>query len=143
MTDDGQIKPPPGEEIADVFTRRFAAAVEWYQQRNGKLSSVALSRWLTDQGYDASPSYISRLRKGVVRTPSFKVLEGIAKFFELDPAYFMASNDANAAAMMEAVTDSEVRRLALRAGELSTENLDALTRIIIRIKADDEEEEGS
>lgn len=44
-------------------------------------------------GYSLSDAYISQLRTGKARTPSFRTVEAIARAFEVSVTYFLANPD--------------------------------------------------
>ncbi|GAA1479653.1 hypothetical protein GCM10009624_00930 [Gordonia sinesedis] len=44
-----------------------------------------------DLGYSLSDAYISQLRSGKARTPSFRTVEAIARAFEVSVTYFLAN----------------------------------------------------
>ncbi|WP_284741865.1 helix-turn-helix domain-containing protein [Amycolatopsis sp. RTGN1] len=69
-------------------------------------------------GEPCSHNYIGKLRSGASAEPKMAVVEAIADFFEMPPAYFF--DDARSQAMMEQMelatilADSDARALVLR-----------------------------
>src|SRR5918912_4151596 len=78
-------------------------------------------------GPTISATYIWQLRKGLRDNPTKRHLEALADFFGVSPAYFF--DDAAAEridaelALLAALRDAPVRRLALRASGLSPDSL--------------------
>ncbi|HZG05602.1 MAG TPA: helix-turn-helix transcriptional regulator [Streptomyces sp.] len=92
-------------------------------------------------GIRVGGAYLSALRKGTKRNPSTELLTALARFFGVPASYFLDDNTA-------AQTDAEielakvahnlgVRKLALRALELSPEGLAAVTRIVEHVLESD------
>lgn len=85
-------------------------------------------------GPTISPTYLMYLRKGERTNPSLHHLEAIATFFGVSPAYFLDDEAAERVAqevrLLAALRDAGVRQVALRASELSTEGLAAITRMV-------------
>ncbi|GAA2439997.1 helix-turn-helix transcriptional regulator [Streptomyces macrosporus] len=102
---------------------------------------VATAIKQADPGIRVGGAYLSALRKGTKRNPSTELLAALARFFGVPTSYFLDENTA-------ARTDAEielakvahnlgVRRLALRALELSPEGLAAVTRIVEHVLESD------
>lgn len=88
------------------------------------------------QGVNISHTYIWQLRTGRRTNPSMNVLEALADFFGVSPSYFF---DDEAAAridaqleLLAAMRNASVRRIAVRAADLSPESLRSLTDLIER-----------
>ncbi|GGK82166.1 secretion protein EspR [Sphaerisporangium melleum] len=81
-----------------------------------------------------SAAYLSQLRTGEKTNPSHERLAAIARFFGVDVTYFtddeVAERTDNQLAVINAVRDNGVRRLALRASGLSPETLQALLSMV-------------
>jgi transcriptional regulator with XRE-family HTH domain len=95
---------------------------------------VATAVKRAEPGIRVGGAYLSALRKGTKKNPSTELLTALARFFGVPASYFLDEHTA-------ARTDAEielakvahnlgVRRLALRALELSPEGLAAVTRIV-------------
>ncbi len=102
---------------------------------------VATAIKQADPGIRVGGAYLSALRKGTKRNPSTELLTALARFFGVPASYFLDENTA-------AQTDAEielakvahnlgVRKLALRALELSPEGLAAVTRIVEHVLESD------
>lgn len=91
-----------------------------------------------EQGIDLTHSAISAWRRGTRDNPSFRHLSALAKFFGVPITYF--SDDAESARIDEqldlvaAWRDSQVRAIAMRAGELSEQGRAALLEMAIRVR---------
>ncbi|WP_070195823.1 helix-turn-helix domain-containing protein [Streptomyces oceani] len=85
-------------------------------------------------GVRVGGAYLSALRKGTKRNPSTELLAALARFFGVPVAYFLDEQSAAAAGaeieLASVAHNLGVRRLALRALELSPEGLAAVTRIV-------------
>ncbi|WP_299528200.1 helix-turn-helix transcriptional regulator [uncultured Streptomyces sp.] len=84
-----------------------------------------------------SESAISQLRTGAKPNPTLKTVERLAGHFHVEAQYFFSDYDADEAEkvrasmeLIEAVADSEVRGLALRANGLSADSLKMITNVI-------------
>jgi transcriptional regulator with XRE-family HTH domain len=89
-------------------------------------------------GPTISATYIWQLRKGIRDNPTKRHLEALAGFFGVPPAYFFDDSvseqiDAELA-LLSALRDSSIRRMALRASGLSPKSLGALAEMIERVR---------
>lgn len=81
-----------------------------------------------------SAAYLSQMRKGQRTNPSKNVLEALAHFFGISPAYFfddeaVARIDAQLE-LLAAMRNSNIRQIALRAADLSPESLKNLAVLV-------------
>ncbi|SDH33705.1 Transcriptional regulator, contains XRE-family HTH domain [Lentzea fradiae] len=89
-------------------------------------------------GPTISATYVWQLRRGLRDNPTKRHLEALAGFFGVPPAYFF--DDAvteqidSELALLTALRDSSVRRMALRASGLSPKSLGALTAMVERAR---------
>jgi transcriptional regulator with XRE-family HTH domain len=84
-------------------------------------------------GVTISQSYIWQLRKGIKTNPTLKHLEALAGFFGVPTAYFLDTETSNRVAeqlnllaetqarLADSSPESDVRLMAMRAGQLSAE----------------------
>ncbi|MFI8440147.1 helix-turn-helix domain-containing protein [Streptomyces rochei] len=84
-----------------------------------------------------SESAISQLRTGAKPNPTYTTVERLAGHFHVKEQYFFSDYDAEEAEkvrasleLIEAVVDSDVRGLALRANGLSADSLRMITDVI-------------
>jgi transcriptional regulator with XRE-family HTH domain len=89
-------------------------------------------------GPTISATYVWQLRKGLRDNPTKRHLEALAGFFGVPPAYFF--DDVEAArinaelALLSALRDAPVRRIALRANGLSPRSLEAIVEMVDRVR---------
>ena len=85
-------------------------------------------------GPTISVAYLSQLRAGKRDNPTKQHMEAIARFFGVNVAYFFDDTAAEAVneelALLQAIRDSGVKRVALRAMELGPDARNSLARII-------------
>lgn len=105
----------------------------------GEYSSEEVANAIKDRGGPTiSATYVWMLRRGTRDNPTKKHLEALSDFFGVPPAYFF--DDESAArieqelAVVAALRDAAVHRVALRAAGLSPESLAALAEMIDRVR---------
>ncbi|SHG89347.1 helix-turn-helix domain-containing protein [Streptoalloteichus hindustanus] len=105
----------------------------------GPYSNEEVAAAIRDQGgATISATYIWLLRKGQRDNPTMKHLEALAAFFGVPPAYFF--DDATAAdvaaeiGLLNALRDTGVQKVALRAAGLSSRSLDSIVEMIKRVR---------
>ena len=105
----------------------------------GEYSSEEVANAIRDRGGPTvSATYIWMLRRGSRDNPTKKHLEALSDFFGVPPAYFF--DDESAArieqelAVVTALRDAAVHKVALRAAGLSPESLAALAEMIDRVR---------
>ena len=85
-----------------------------------------------------SGAYLSALRNGKRERPSYDLLEALAKFFGVAPAYFFdrdyADRTATQLAMLDELHQAGVRSIALRAVGLSPESLEPVRAVLDQIR---------
>lgn len=90
-------------------------------------------------GPTISAAYVWMLRNGKRDNPTMRHLEALASFFGVPPAYFFdeeLSEQVNEQlALVAALRDGDVRKVALRASGLSSESLGAIADMIERVRA--------
>jgi transcriptional regulator with XRE-family HTH domain len=86
-----------------------------------------------------SGSYLWLLRKGDRDNPTIKHLETLARFFDVSPAYFFDDVQsraiANELAVLRALKDANVRRIAARLSGLSPGSIEAIAKVIESVRA--------
>ncbi len=85
-----------------------------------------------------SHTYIWQLRSGIKTNPTMAIIEALSDFFGVPPAYFFdmettARIDAELE-LLEAMRDADVRRLAIRASDLSSESLRTILEMVDRVR---------
>jgi transcriptional regulator with XRE-family HTH domain len=115
--------------VSDTFTTRLARLFDSvYPPGRGPHTSAELLTALDAQGIHISAPYLSQLRRGTRANPSEAMIEGIAAFFRVSPAYFtdewyfrMIDKEL---AVFAAMRDNDVRRVADRVAGLSAAAVD-------------------
>ena len=133
MAGDGE--PAPGQTLAEKINHLFSVVHPAKGEYTHEQVATAIR---TSGGPTISATYLWQLRKGVRDNPTMRHLEALAGFFGVPPAYFF--DDETTAAidaqleLLAALRDADVRRVALRASGLSTENLQAIAEMIERVR---------
>ncbi|MBC2876890.1 helix-turn-helix domain-containing protein [Streptomyces mobaraensis] len=108
------------------------------QGRNWTNREVADEVKRVSPGLKVSGAYLSALRTGKRTNPSADLLNALAKFFGVSPAYFVDSGHAERVdaqlAALNALSQSGVRGVALRAVGLPPESLAAITAVIDQVR---------
>ena len=123
--------PAPRRTIAEKLENLFRTV----QGPRGEYSLEEVAAGIRERGGPTiSASYIWQLRKGVKDNPTKKHMEALADFFGVPAAYFFDDEAAERIeaelAMLAALRDAGVRRVALRAAGLSPGTLAAIQAII-------------
>jgi transcriptional regulator with XRE-family HTH domain len=129
---------PDGEQslLADRLNRLFEdVRPEGRAGRRWTNDEVATAVKAAAPDIRVSGAYLSALRTGAKRRPSTELLAALAKFFGVSVDYFVGGQShTDAEAELARVAENlGVRRLALRALELSPEGLAAVTKIIEQV----------
>jgi len=85
-------------------------------------------------GTKVSVGMLSELRSGKLTNPTIDKLSAIARFFGVDTSYFTddrRTEEINAQLrLLNAIENAQVRRIALKAGTMTPDALDALATLI-------------
>ncbi|MEV0622676.1 helix-turn-helix domain-containing protein [Nonomuraea sp. NPDC050404] len=105
----------------------------------GEYSHEEVAAALRDSGGPTiSATYIWQLRKGLRDNPTKRHLEALAGFFGVPPAYFFDQAAAERIdaelELLNALRDTSVRQIALRASGLSPKSLNAITEMVERVR---------
>lgn len=104
-----------------------------------QLSNAAAAVEITRQtGVSISPAYLWQLRNGVKTNPTVQHLRAIAEFFGV-PASYLIDSDADAKInsqlnLLQALRDSGVRDLAMRASGLTPEAITSLAAMVDEVR---------
>lgn len=127
---------PASRSFADRLNHLFRTV---HPAGRGEYSSEEVANAIRDRGGPTiSATYIWMLRRGTRDNPTKKHLEALSDFFGVPPAYFF--DDESAAridqelAVVTALRDAAVHKVALRAAGLSQESLTALADMIDRVR---------
>ncbi|WP_410658237.1 helix-turn-helix domain-containing protein [Amycolatopsis sp. lyj-112] len=129
----------PGRSLAEKLDHLFANVT----RRNGhEFSYEEVASAITAAGVTISQSYVWQLRKGKKDNPTLKHLQGLADFFGVPVTYFFNEDvsdrvdrqleflRAEQARLREMVDTDEVRLMAMRAGELTTDRRELVKNLL-------------
>lgn len=119
---------PRARTLADKINRLFATI---HPPDRGPWSNQDVERWLSEHaaedGLTISANYLALLRNGQRDNPTMRNVQAMAKFFQVDPGYFLR-DDADTEQtyadleLLGAIRDNEqVKTIALRAFDLDPE----------------------
>jgi transcriptional regulator with XRE-family HTH domain len=103
------------------------------------LSNAAAAAAITSQtGVSISPAYLWQLRNGVKDNPTVQHLRAVAEFFGV-PVSYLIDRDPNPQVeaqlnLLQALRDSGVRDLAMRASGLTPKALNSVALILDRVR---------
>lgn len=125
----------PVSSFAHKLNHLFAEVVP---AGRGPYLTEEVARAITAADTPISGSYIWMLRKGQRDNPTLRHLEGLARFFGVPPAYFCddeITDTVNAElALLVALRDVQVQRVALRSAGLSSKSLKSISEVIERVR---------
>ena len=118
---DGSADPArPRQEVVDpgLFARRLEELFRTVPGPNGRAySAKAIAARSTERGFRLGESYLSQLRSGKAKSPSFRTVEGIAAAFgEID--------------LMRLQADTNVQLAAFRLAGLSSDSVTVVNELI-------------
>ncbi|MFI9503720.1 transcriptional regulator [Nocardia sp. NPDC052566] len=126
---------------AELFADKLNLLLDRSAARSGV--AMSLSQFVTDlenkTGVTISKAYLAALRKGQAPEPRLDVVRGLAEYFNVGPSFFFDQEPADADSvsdeMMHAMKRAGVRRIGLRAADLSDQSLSHIISIIDNIRA--------
>jgi transcriptional regulator with XRE-family HTH domain len=124
--------PEAGSELAAKLNKLFEVM---RKPTAPALSNAAAAAAITAQtGVSISPAYLWQLRNGMKTNPTVQHLRAIADFFGV-PASYLIDRDNNSKIeaqleLLQALRDSGVRDLAMRASGLTPETISSLAAMI-------------
>ncbi|MFD5247918.1 XRE family transcriptional regulator [Amycolatopsis sp. NPDC058340] len=129
----------PGRSLAEKLDHLFAHVT----RRNGtEFTYEEVASAITAEGVTISQSYVWQLRKGKKDNPTLKHLQGLADFFGVPVTYFFNEGvsdrvdrqlkylRAEQARLRELADTDEVRLMAMRAGELTTDRRELVKNLL-------------
>ncbi|MFJ4572121.1 transcriptional regulator [Streptomyces sp. NPDC088846] len=139
---------PEGRQpsLADKLNRLFDARKN--PATGNRYTNAEVSRAISEaaasgpDGITVAASTIASIRSGVKPNPTKNTIEALARHFKVKPEYFFPDfDDAEevgkvpaAFELIEAVKDSEVRGIALRAHGLSADSLKMIASVITQAR---------
>lgn len=120
------------EKVDHLFTTVRSSRGEYtYEQVASEIRDAG--------GPTISAAYVWMLRNGKRDNPTMKHLEALASFFGVPAAYFFDDEVSKAVneqlAVVAAMRDAGVRKIAMRASGLSAESLGTIVDMIERVRA--------
>jgi transcriptional regulator with XRE-family HTH domain len=129
----------PPRTLAEKINRLFETI---HPPDRGPWSNQEVERWLADRavvdgdGMTISANYLLLLRNGRRDNPTMRNVQAMAKFFRVDPGYFLRDDDESEQIyadlqLLGAIRDNElVKSIALRAFDLDLEMREWLSHTI-------------
>ncbi len=126
----GSESPEPG-----LFARRLEELFRTVPGPNGRAySAKAIAARSTERGFRLGESYLSQLRSGKAKSPSFRTVEGIAAAFGVDVHYFLEDRAAERTRdqidLLRLQADSDVQRTALMLAGLPSDSVTIVRELI-------------
>lgn len=119
---------------AGVLARRLDAILT-----RRRISASQAAREITAAGTKVTHSYISALRNGDRKRPSYEILRAIADYLRVDISYFTDPDPGYQRSEVDevfAIADSErIRAIAHHATGLSAESYDLIIKLIDKARA--------
>ena len=127
-----EAESPQRPTLAEKINYLFATV---HPAGRGEFSNAEVERAVAaDGGTGLSAAYLSQLRHGVKANPSMRMLEALARFFRVSPAYFFGDELSQKIVaeldVLAEIRDSDVRSVALRASGLSETSLDSIRAML-------------
>lgn len=124
----------PARTLADKLDHLFQSVHPGRQE----YSYEEVASAIRSTGVTISHTYVWQLRKGLRDNPTIRHLQALADFFGVPVSYFVSETDAaqvdRELAVLTAMRDASVRKVALRAAGLSAESLGTITEVIERVR---------
>jgi transcriptional regulator with XRE-family HTH domain len=136
LGDDDAVK---GAETGDLAARLNKLFEVMRRPTTPPLSNAAAATAITEKtGVSISPAYLWQLRNGVKDNPTVQHLRAIAEFFGV-PASYLIDRDPDPQIdaqlnLLQALRDSGVRDLAMRASGLTPQALNSVALILDRVR---------
>ncbi|GAB09892.1 hypothetical protein GOARA_048_00940 [Gordonia araii NBRC 100433] len=128
-----------GNHSADVepglFARRLEELFRTVPGPNGRAySAKAIAQRSTERGFRLGESYLSQLRSGKAKSPSFRTVEGIAAAFGVDVHYFLEDGAAQRTRdeidKLRMQADADIQLAAFRLAGLSSDKVTVINELI-------------
>lgn len=118
-----------------LFARRLEELFRTVPGPNGRAySAKAIAGRSTERGFRLGESYLSQLRSGKAKSPSFRTVEGIAAAFGVDVHYFLEDRAAQRTRdeidLMRLQADTNVQLAAFRLAGLSSDSVTVVNELI-------------
>ncbi|MFT4201186.1 helix-turn-helix domain-containing protein [Gordonia sp. (in: high G+C Gram-positive bacteria)] len=125
----------PADIETGLFARRLEELFRTVPGPNGRAySAKAIARRSTDAGFRLGESYLSQLRSGKAKSPSFRTVEGIAAAFGVDVHYFLEDRAAQRTReeldKLRMQADADIQLAAFRLAGLSSDKVSVVNELI-------------
>ncbi|GAA2060781.1 helix-turn-helix domain-containing protein [Williamsia deligens] len=132
----------PAQRVTDseaseigLFARRLEELFRTVPGPNGRAySAKAIAARSTERGFRLGESYLSQLRSGKAKSPSFRTVEGIAAAFGVDVHYFLEDREAERTRdqidLMRLQADADVQRTALLLAGMPSDSVTIVRELI-------------
>lgn len=127
-----------GATMAARIDRIIAASKD---EQGRPLTNARLAEMMREDGYPAQAGYIGELRRGVKTNPTMAFMQGFARALKV-PLSMLMSDDldaqnhvASALELQQALQESGVSTLALRAQGLSPQSMRAIQDMLTHLRS--------
>jgi len=127
----------PGGTLGERLSSLFARASE---EQGRHVTHQDAADWMTDHGYAVRRAYITQLVSGKRKSPSERIIEGLAAFFQVPVSVLGDQADAvrSRERLERALEDSGVQAIALRSEGLSKDSLRAVMSYLDFLRSRDQ-----
>lgn len=139
----GELPDSAGQTLATKLNKLFSTVRRPDGAEHG---NEEVANWCRDRtGESFSRTYLWQLRAGKRTNPTLRHLEALAAFFDMPLAYFGDDDQAehlqHELDLLAALRNSNVKRVALRAVDLSPNGTDAVLELIEEIRRREDAEQ--
>lgn len=118
-----------------LFARRLEELFRTVPGPNGRAySAKSIAARSSERGFRLGESYLSQLRSGKAKSPSFRTVEGIAAAFGVDVHYFLEDRAAQRTRdeidQLRLQADTNVQLAAFRLAGLSSDSVTVVNELI-------------
>jgi transcriptional regulator with XRE-family HTH domain len=118
-----------------LFARRLEELFRTVPGPNGRAySAKAIAQRSTSRGVRLGESYLSQLRSGKAKSPSFRTVDGIAAAFGVDVHYFLEDSAAQRTRTeidkLRMQADTDIQLAAFRLAGLSSDKVTVVNELI-------------
>jgi transcriptional regulator with XRE-family HTH domain len=138
----GDARRTPAHEDDASFAEKLGYLFEHSRDENGApYTGKKIAERANELGYSLSDAYISQLRTGKARTPSFRTVEAIARAFEVSVTYFLANPDEDLERMrqqrdyVEMLATTGTHLSGIDVGRICPDTIDVLIDLLKVVKA--------
>ena len=123
------------EDDSSAFARRLDELFQNIPGPGGRpYSAKTIAQRATERGYRIGESYLSQLRSGKAKSPSFRTVEGLAVAFGVDIRHFQEDSRARRTRAeierLRADADPSIHQVAQRLSGLSKDSLDMVGDLV-------------